>query len=106
VCGDQPTEGAHVKPRVEFIEGEDDRFQNIISLCPTHHELFDAGKIGLDMDRVHVLMEDSAGRVQRVRCVSAFLGVRATYIQLKNEYASMRIRFRLGMIEGSGSPWP
>ena len=102
ICGASYAEAAHVKPRAEFNDAEDDRLWNIIPLCPSHHEAFDRGKIGIFPDKRHFLIEDDGGSLQIVCAKEKLENVRDEYVEFRNlTCSSPKLLFRLGLIPGA-----
>lgn len=56
--GNTLLEGAHVKP---FIDNkEDDKYSNIIALCPNHHKEFDCGNFYIDYENNILVFRDES----------------------------------------------
>lgn len=100
VCGESVYESAHVRPKRSFDSGENDRANNIIRLCPTHHTKFDNGKIGIcESKDAFIIKEDGDLRLEDVE--SPINHVKDEYIQYRNERCVRQVKFRLGIIPGS-----
>lgn len=99
-CPNRKTQGAHVKPKVTFSERENDRADNIIPLCPSHHDLFDDGLIGIDFEKNRLI--GKMGSEPRIYQSSFNLSrIRKEYIDEKNNYCDYFIRLWLGKISGA-----
>jgi len=99
ICGNRQTEGAHVKPHVSFSDEEDDRYRNIIRLCPNHHEAFDDGMIGIVPDKRAFIIFDGKQGSKIESCTNIHF-LLDEYVEERNESCRFEVRFCLGMIPG------
>ncbi|WP_256549409.1 HNH endonuclease [Natrinema caseinilyticum] len=98
VCGfKEIKEDAHVKPRHEFEDSARDRLLNIIPLCPTHHRMFDSGKIGICPNKeVFVLMVGE--EIKTKEPIMSIQRIREEYIEKSNSKLQPRLRAAVGLI--------
>lgn len=103
VCGkNKNLDNAHIKPRSEFGDNEDDTHRNIIKMCKNHHDMFDDGEIGICPDRENfVLMND--GEIVTEEPKNPIGHIKHEYVEFKNESTEYKIRLALGMI--GNQPW-
>ncbi len=99
-CKNKTTEGAHVKPRSTFKKGEDDRTDNIIRLCPSHHTDFDAGLLGIDQQKNRFIGIEK-GRAVIFQSNFDLKRIRRAYVDEKNGYSKYPIKLWLGLIKGA-----
>ena|SRR5438128_655853 len=97
ICGHSRTEEAHVKPRESFEDNEDDQMLNIILLCPTHHEEFDDGHIGIVSDKSGFLVQEGDS-VSYTSSRANIHNVKDEYVEARNQLCSIELRLRLGLI--------
>lgn len=94
LCGNTPTDAAHVKPRAAFDETEQargyDRDFNIVHLCPTHHRQFDAGRIALCECHEEAFIATSDGTTTRVPIETSII-VKPEYLVWRNERSVITI---------------
>lgn len=94
LCGNTPTEAAHVKARCAFDETEQasgyDRDFNLVELCPTHHRKFDAGKIALCECYEEAFVANPNGTTTRVP-LSPSIVVKPEYLVWRNERSAITI---------------
>lgn len=100
VCGKSVFERAHVRPRRTFEKGEDDRWKNIIRMCPTHHTIFDDGYIGICESKDAIIVKEE-GDLYKTGPESPINHVKGEYIQYRNARCVREVKFRLGYIPGS-----
>lgn len=100
VCGDsEELDRAHVKDRSEFSDNEDDRRQNIIQLCPTHHRMFDNQKMGICPSKEEFVVEQN-GSVDSVKPYRSIKDIKQEYIEYHNSKCGPQLRAALGLIPG------
>jgi len=97
ICGHVRTEDAHVKPRDTFDDRQDDLTGNIIPLCPTHHDEFDAGKIGILLSKTGFLVIEE-GILKHYESKMNLHHLRDEYVFERNQSCDLKLRLRLGMI--------
>ncbi|WP_135366319.1 HNH endonuclease [Halosimplex halophilum] len=98
VCGEmEELDDAHVKDRSEFAPSEDDRTHNIISLCPTHHRMFDNHIIGICPSKEELIVEE-AGGLSVIEPKLSIGHIKEEYVEYHNSRCTPRIRAALGLI--------
>ena len=85
ICGANSTQGSHVKAERTFENKEDDRAQNIIQLCPSHHDLMDDGWVALSLDGTTALYKDGMEMVKEK--LEYTINIRRRYIKWRNQYS-------------------
>ena len=102
ICGHHKAHGAHVKAREWFGDPlpPNNREQNIIPLCPNHHDAFDRDHtIGITPDKQgFVVLEGDTTRYYRSQRSIEFL--RDDYVAERNASCVKTIRLALGVIRG------
>lgn len=88
ICGDTPTEGAHVKAKEAFEKEETargyDRDFNIVRLCPSHHRKLDDGQIALCDCHEEAFVRHLDGSTSRV-VLSPSILAKPEYLLWRNE---------------------
>lgn len=99
VCGrEEDLEEAHVKPQREFDEDENDSVRNLISLCSTHHTVFDDNRMGICPDRTNLILLES-DEIRSVEPSSNVSHIKDEYVDFRNQACDYKIRLALGMID-------
>jgi predicted restriction endonuclease len=99
VCGHPVTDDAHVKDKAEFEGDQNDRINNIINLCPTHHRMFDDGKIGICPNKEHLLVKEDT-KIEKIKPMSPIHMITNQYIKYNNNKCDLDIRAKLGVVPG------
>lgn len=98
VCGrTEELDNSHVKDNSEFDDHEDDRSQNIIYLCPTHHRMFDNNKIGICPSKKKIVIKRD-GNFECVRPEFSIEYIKQEYVGYHNSNCGPRLRAALGLI--------
>lgn len=99
-CPHNRTQGAHIKKRTDFVSTQDDRTDNIIQLCASHHDLFDQGLIGIDQkNNRFITIEKGKPLILQSRINLKIF--RKEYVDDKNSHCEYRIRLWLGIVPGA-----
>lgn len=99
-CPNRKTQGAHVKPKVTFGKRENNRADNIIPLCPSHHDQFDVGLIGIDLEKNRFIGK-MGGEPAIYQSRFNLSRIKKEYIDEKNNYCDYFIRLWLGKVPGA-----
>lgn len=104
ICGSEPTQDAHVRPRRRDLSTILDRNNNIVALCYGHHQDFDTldpdgWLIGIDCAKAcFLVMEDKRSVVKTVKFPPDLRPIDPSFAAIKNEGAHYRIRWALGLL--------